>query len=340
MRILADRHHEALWSSLVTLFEDRLGHELYHPWGLDGWFPEHWAVAKPYNNEIGTAKQFLEGVPPSDGTIQLEPTRGITFEDFKDTKFDVLIASYYPHIDVYLDLIKKYQPEAKLIAHYGNEWPPHKRVKNYLCSTAPFDVGGAHVVFYHQEFDLDLFHPSSVAITQVCSFVNALNVNDLFEKDWQDFLKFEDFINKGGSGAPIQCYSFGGGCRDGSLSYPDAVAELMSQSAIGFHLKTGGDGYGHVIHNWFACGRPVVYRGSQYEGRLAGDLLEHGVTGIDVDIVGIEAAAMLTRLLIMDESRWPMEYDEWSQNAYSRFKKVVDFDKEAQMIEDFMKELR
>ncbi len=55
MRILTDFHHSSLMRAHVMLFEDRLGHEVFRPIGMD-WFHEgYWAI----NDLEPTARQFL-----------------------------------------------------------------------------------------------------------------------------------------------------------------------------------------------------------------------------------------------------------------------------------------
>lgn len=329
MKILADYHHSALWQSLTLLFEGRLGHELYHPWGLEGWFPEYWKIAEPYKNDPSTAKQFLEGALPNDGTKPIQKARSVAFSEFRDTKFDVIVATYYPHIDVYRDLIAKFQPQAKLIVHYGNDWPFHPATKNLLASTAPFSVPpSTNAVFYHQEFDTSLFCPTMGSLkNQVTSFSNALPTNPLFEQDWKDYQEFKSLCD-------LECKSYGGSCEDGSLAYPLEVAQEMKQSMWGFHLKTGGDGFGHVIHNWAAVGRPLIFRGSQYKGKLAEPFLRHKVTGIDLDEMSVLSAVGFIRFGYNDAR------ERYGMNLREIFEEVVDFEKEAKQIEQFMERLQ
>ena len=86
MKIFADLHHSSLFTSFKLLFENRLGHRMYRPIGLE-WFTEgFWKIAEPYNNNIGTVKQFLEpGNTPTDGTPPLnqELSDCMTLEQFK-----------------------------------------------------------------------------------------------------------------------------------------------------------------------------------------------------------------------------------------------------------------
>ena len=57
----------------------------------------------------------------------------------------------------------------------------------------------------------------------------------------------------------------------------------MAGSAFGWHDKEQGDGFGHVIHQWAAVGRPLIGHASHYRGRMAESLWQDGVTCIDLD---------------------------------------------------------
>lgn len=327
MKIFCDRHHQSLWESLQLLFEKRLGHELFHPYGMD-WFPEHWALARPYGDNIDTAKQFLASGVPTDGTAVINPTRGISFDDFKKTPFDIIIASYYPHIEIYERLRQRYQPQAKLIAQYGNEWPIHPLCKNLLSSTAPFQIpSNINACWYHQEINQAVFKPyNAFPSRRITSFSNAMPLNDLFKQDWQDFLQLESLL------PDFEMKSFGGGCRNGSLSQED-VAKEMNNSQWIVHFKKGGDGFGHVLHSAFACGVPVIYKGSQYKGKLGGELLIHLETGIDIEAMGLQTAADYLRSLSIDAM---MDY---RKRVLEKFRQKVNYNKEEEEIRGFLQKL-
>lgn len=328
MKIFADRHHEALYQSLIYLFEDRLGHTLYHPYSMD-WFPEHWHIARPYGDDPATASQFLESTIPRDGTEVLPVHRGISFSDFTNTSFDILIATYLDHILVYKELIKKYQPQAKLIAQLGNNWSLSQEqvdaVDGVLASIKPFPFLDKPIVFYHQEFKVPEYKKAPFN-KQINSFVNALNINDIFKRDWRDFEYLELLLPH------FTFHSYGGGCRDGSLSL-DKVPQEMQRSMFGLHFKRGGDGYGHVIHSLLANGVPVIYKGSQYKHTLAEPLLIHGATGFDVDKLGLENVADIIKNITYEE------HESMSLAARQHFSSQVDFDLEAQQISVFLDQL-
>ena len=107
----------------------------------------------------------------------------------------------------------------------------------------------------------------------------------------------------------------------------------MREIKFGIHLKNKGDGFGHGIHSWFAVGRPVIFRGSQYEGKLAGSLLKHGITGFDIDKISLQETAERIRKLTENE------YKIMCENAYKTFKEVVDFNLEAIELAKFFRDL-
>ena len=127
-----------------------------------------------------------------------------------------------------------------------------------------------------------------------------------------------------------QFESYGISCRNGKILEQGNVADLMRECEWGIHFKNKGDGYGHVIHSWFAVGRPVIYKGSQYHDRLAGKLLEHGVTGLDVEKVGIDQIPSAVK---------SVDYEVMCKNVRQRFADVVDFEQDAIKVQKFLEEL-
>lgn len=166
----------------------------------------------------------------------------------------------------------------------------------------------------------------------VASMVNALPVNSIFRENWMDYLEFETALDD----SDIGVRAYGGGCPDGSLSYPDEVAKVMKHAAYGFHLKAGGDGFGHVIHNWAAVGRPVIFRSSQYKGKLAEPLLEHGQTGIDLDKMSVKDAAWSVKT---DIESGLHTGNAMGEEIRERYEELVDFDKEAEKVQQFLERL-
>ena len=84
-----------------------------------------------------------------------------------------------------------------------------------------------------------------------------------------------------------------------------------------------GDGFGHVIHNWAAIGRPLIGHASHYAGKLAEGLWEDGVTCIDLDRHGVgELPGLLDSL----------DNVAMGRAIRDRFESLVDYDEEAEQI--------
>lgn len=330
-----DLHHAGLYQSLQMLFQ-RLGYELYRPIGVE-WAEEgYWMNARIYGNSPDTIKQFLEiehSVPTKLGprnevidenedyyTIKnpFMNERAITLEQFRKMKPDIVIASYFDNIEPFSRLAK--EVGAKFIMHMGNEWPvPWDIVDNVLASTGTFPVlANKNVAFYHQEFDLSVFYKGEPDFNskKIASFVHCISEHDIFKQDWVDFQELEKLMPE------YECKSYGISNRDGIIADQKELADKMRECKFGIHLKNMGDGFGHGIHSWFAVGRPVIFRGSQYRGKLAENLLKHEVTGFDLDKISLQETADRMKNLTEEE------YKIMCDNVYKTFKETVDFDRE------------
>lgn len=346
MRVLCDFHHSSLLRSLVLLFEKRLGAELYRPLGME-WFEEgYWAI----NNQRDTAEQFLAlSSQPVDNTPALNSLeqgfgaadrcniydpgmksthRACTLDYFKNNKFDFVIASIPAHVPIFKDLIDRYQPEAKLIVQMGNNWQGWDFGDlPVLASVAGPLPNARNAVFYHQEFDLDVFHDTPVQpVRKMYSFVNVIQQSIA----WDDFNELKRVISRQG----WEMRAYGGQCPDGNMTGPHELASKMREASFIFHVKPGGDGYGHIIHNAYAVGRPIITRPSHYYGQMAEQLLVPG-TFIDLDRYSMgEVKNILTRLMHDPDALVRM-----GKAAADRFDEVVDFKKEAREIEQWLKSL-
>lgn len=331
MNIFSDYHHQALATSLQLLFEKRLGHKLFFPYGIEWFDSGNWLIGNPYSQSArNTALQFLTGSIPQDGTGIVTIPNKMTFEEFIATPIDIMIASYYDHIPVYQRLIERYHPNAKLIVQFGNEWPYHPLAHNLLSSTAPLNIpNNVNVVYYHQEFDpiFTTLPTTKNQSKEISTFVNALPLNSIFSQDWQDFLTLESLL------PGYRFYSYGGGCRNACISHDRVIIEMRS-SRFAVHFKEGGDGYGHIIHQLAATGTPVIFKGHQYKGKLAECFLEDGITGFDADKHSLTEIAQLIGDCSFES------INNMSREIYTRFKNTVDFDKEEQDIRRFLDRLQ
>lgn len=355
MRVLTDFHHSSLLRATNMLFGDRLHMMVYRPIGMQ-WFEEgYWAI----NNQADTAQQFLSldqafeptdktpglnkitydrdrilGETQSDGVYyvadpgNISHHRACTIDFFKSHKFDYVIASIPQHVPLFERLIAQYQPQAKLIVQIGNEWPQrYFEGHKVLASVKPRDYGwDTDACFYHQEFDLNIFHSTPIEHgRKIYSFINVLHNMSLANSDFEAL----EMILKARSGFEFK--SFGGQCQDGNMTGPVELADKMREASMIFHVKEGGDGFGHIIYNAYAVGRPIITRRRFYADRLAEELFVPG-TFIDLDKYSLAEATKLIDRLAFD----PSALREMGQRAADRFNEVVDYEKEAKEIEAWL----
>ena len=348
MKIFSDMHHGGLYASLHLLLEKRLGHSLYRPIGMEWHSNGYWDIAKPYGDDTGTVRQFLAlGSVPDDGSSGLNESRflvddvhyiwdgvhgihqkAITLDKFLSMDFDVLIASIPAHVRTYRRLIRTHKLKAKLIYHIGNiDWHtkiPYEEIENIMLSVKEFPmVKSKNVVFYKQEFDEDVFYPAQERpFNMITSFVNCLPNHGYFHSF------------KGIMEPDYDVKAYGISCPDGIISGISELASIMRRSKFGYHNKPYGDGYGHVIHNWFASGRPVLVNMGDYKDKLAGELMEDGKTCIDIDGRSAQQVAGIVRELS------DLEYADMTTNVRNKYKEVVDFNKDAGIVREFLERLK
>ena len=342
MNVFVDKHHGALAESFRLLFEKRLGWTLLFPIGME-WFTQgFWKIGNPYPNPADTAKQYL-GIDDrhwdqyknlnGDFTIEdgiynvYDPVheihqKAITLEKFKEMPIDIVISSIPAHDESFARLIREFKPNAKHIAHMGNIYQT-TTVKNVMCSTVPYPTPpDQNVVFYHQEYSLDVFkYEKPLNTRKIVNFVNLHPAGDIYNQ-----LKnaLPDFEFK----------SYGAGCPDGTITGIKNIAKIMSESTFGFHVKPGGDGFGHILWNWAFCGRPIITNFSDYRDKLGGILLQDGKTALDLE--DRDFTANINRIVYHSQ---PDIHKQMCDDMYNLAKQNCDFDKEEQSIRKFLTNL-
>jgi len=346
MRLLADYHHHDLWESLELLCE-RLGWELVRPIGMEWFDAEYWNFERPWHGDA-VARQYLqhwdtdkEGVFPK---LRYDPSHDrwqklITLEEARAFPPDIVMASVAHNHEG----LHRFAQEvgAKFGLHLGNvRFSPIDMAEDrwdladfgIVTSILPAPVDKPHVVV-HQEFSLEDFRheppdPLSVKFTpmRVSSFVNCFPENVNAYAGWKSVAGIRpqyDWRVYGAYGSvPEDEYACG------NIDKCSAVGDAMRASDIAWHTKQWSDGFGHVIHDWFAVGRPVVGHEWYYKNQLAGPLWQEGVTSFDLtDKSPDEVAGIIDRLYNDPDLRLRM-----GENAAARFREVVDFDEEEQAI--------
>lgn len=339
MVILADFHHSSLYSSYLYTLETRLGHEVYRQIGR-GWFEKgFWKI----NRQEDTIQQYLAtyGYEPNDGTPVLNQVRwvkdgvyyskdpntdqihkAIEFKTFQEMDFDVIIASIPDHIEPFKKLAK--MKKAKFIFQVGNHFADVdlNKIDNLMASIFPM-MTPCHSVFYHQEFDTTVFkYHKPVKSKEIHNYMNCLKEYPIAYAYWLSLKEYlPEYIFK----------EFGSQSKDGSVTGIKNLARSMAKARWIFHYKPGGDGFGHVAFNTLAMGRPVITNKRDYEGKLFGTMIDDR-SSIILD--GLKPKDLAQMIKNREEN-----YDDMSVMCNQRFTDSVNFDKEAIIIEKFLKEL-
>jgi glycosyltransferase involved in cell wall biosynthesis len=342
--LLADYHHHDLWESLELLCA-RLGWTLVRPMGME-WFHEgYWNFERAWHGDA-VAKQYLTpwGDDDVDATTGLHRRYDhshhrwqylITLEAARAIKPDIVLASV-AHNHEGLHRFAR-EVGAKFGLHLGNVRFSEADMAEdrwdladfgIVTSLLPITPPKPHVVI-HQEFDLDDFRhepPPEDGVFTISSFVNCFPENTQAyagfkavaayrpEYDWKVYGAY--------GGVPEDEYAAG------NLQPCSAVGDAMRASDVAWHTKQWSDGFGHVIHDWFAVGRPVIGHEWYYRSQLAGPLWQEGVTSFDITDKTPQQVVDLLDLLYRD----PDMRLRMGENAAKRFGEVVDFDEEEQAV--------
>lgn len=334
MNVFADEHHDALYQFLRILFERRLGWNLYRPIGYEWHRNGIWR----YSNKAEVIDQYLR-IPDDavykDGIYYIPERRHneidkcITFDRFREMKIDLVIGSVAEHEGSFATIARLHWNKPKFIRVIGNWGEPidFNYSKNIIATARTIPIPEwINVVFCHQEFDLNVFHykPPEVR-NSIKNFMNCLPDSRDFPMWYQYKALLPEFDWK--------MHGILG--EDGIIGNVKEMVPAIHSSTFIWHVKYGGDGFGHVVHNAYACGRPLITKRSYYADKLGGELMIDGKTCIDLDAHITEENVRLIR-----EFAQPEKHNWMCENAYKRFKEVVDFDREFEEIKKFLERLQ
>lgn len=360
IRILTDWHHHSLAESLLILFEDRgiLGEtEVWFPAGMEWFERDHWVFEKAWHGDA-VARQYLLGIWDSaqrfsDGTLlRTDPRhpgrmhKGITLDAALGLSWDLVISSL-PHNDAGMHAFAQ-QVGARFVVQVGNNhqesrWDladailssstlPHQGLVDPSTWARPVTAYGRPAVIYHQEFSLDTFRHEYPPEDRgrIANWTNCFPETPPYEG-------FRAFARAHAADFDFRVYgSYGSAPPDelaaGDVSLVPEVADRMRACGVIFHAKHWSDGFGHVIHNAFAIGRPVVGIERYYRDKLAGPLFVEGATSFDIETRSEdELVAVLARL--RDDADF---HQKVSEDAAARFREVVDFDADAEAVQTLL----
>ena len=272
MRALIDYHHADLAESLHLLLTDRLGIDLYIPVGSEWYEAGVWQFGRWTWGDDRLAQQFLarDGVE-RDSAHPERVHNVITYPEAQNLDWDFVIASVPDNYSGYHAFAREHG--AKFVIQAGNTnqhiaWELEPLVLN--SSEMPIHGRG---VTYHQEFSLSDFRYAPAETQIIGSFVNCMDRMPCWNwlADARKLMPERTFRIHGIDG------------EHGNVKPTKDVGTLMRSYGWAWHDKITGDGFGHVIFNWAAVGRPLIGHASHYNGKLGGPLWEDLVTCIDLD---------------------------------------------------------
>ncbi len=318
--VFADWHHPALWESLRLLFEERLGWDLYSPIGTDwernGWRFTHedWKSADylTVNGAIDRGNHFE--VTPAE--YPRTTRRLLTVEQANDLQPSIVLASVAAHRQSFSALALKWG--ARFVYQVGNARQPVDVPRGTVILASSRIVRPPRhltMVQYHQEFDLATFayseptHPN-----RVTSFMLRM---DTASGPWQWLEDAEgiEWCAVGGKDERAETY----------VAPMSNVAAMMRDTGWVWHDKVIGDGYGHVLHNAAAMGRPLIGHASHYTGKLGEPYWRDLVTCIDLDRHAPDVALRLIKAIGKDRE-W---FTDMGRAIHEEFTRRVDFTQEA-----------
>ena len=335
MNVLIDIHHHDLFRSLNILFFNRLGYQVYIPIGID------WNIQVKYDNypNMDARHQYLTYVKDwLNIGGDLSNVKFLTLDEYKDINIDIHVASITENTLAFLESSRIYGKKTKHIFQSGNNFHPSllEGIVNNLMSssTIVYKLSNCkNKCFYHQEFDLNHFKPINP-----CLNINSVHsIQHYFGTGMHPYAIDHALFLKLKSELPSFDFAFYGfGNEKGPITNtPKYMSEFYQNSGFIYHVKPQGDGYGHIYHNSYACGKPVIYK-SEYLNSYSIDMtpmmLFDEDTSIDLSKLSVAEAASKINIFAKD-------YTTVSDNVYKKFKQIVDFDKEFVDIQKFLDNL-
>ena len=347
MKILCDYHHGELYNSILRLFEDRLGADVYRPTGREWHDENYWHIVRgnegvidQYLSDRFLSKDNQTGVYLYDGgahnvkyyneilnVYNRHPHKCITLPAAREMKWDIIISTLYGHFDPMEDFRIKYCPGAKHILQMGNNvFDRPTRVMNVMNSTGIDHSTVPNYIQYFQEFDTTHLNPSMPMNDG--KFIATFLINNIGHKG-EDYRKLQEFL------PDWICKEYGWLNKDGDIHGFYDQCDRMREMGFMWHVKMNGDGYGYNLHRALYAGKPVILNlSSVYQSHRLTNIgfFEDGKTIINFDGKTLQEIA---KSILHIHSDWK----SYSDFIASRMREIVDFDNECLRVKKFLENL-
>lgn len=297
---------------------------------MDWWTEGYWRFGEGYGDDR-LAQQFLsmDGWTPNpefpwtyetrDGHHPERLIRGSTLDLFRKTSWDFgfVVATAQDNQAGFARLAREIG--AQYVLQVGNtgqmvDWSLDPLA--LVSSEVPIH---GKAVRYHQEIAPEFRWSEPIKGRTIRSFVNCFDSTPCSRimRTTADQLPGWFFGNHGIDGP------------NGNIETVRGIAQLMAGSQYGWHDKVQGDGFGHVLHDWAAVGRPLIGHASHYAGKMGEVFWRDGETCIDLDRHSAEETAEIIR------STSPTRHAEMCRAIREEFDRI-DWEGETEEIADLL----
>ncbi len=337
-RVLVDRHHHGLYHAMQRLFEDRLGLHVFTPLGHEWWDEGYWRFGEVYGDDR-LARQYLQ-------TTGWEPFT----EQAPGYRVWKGVDNHHPERPIYgidLGAVRATPSEwAYVVATVQENQAGFRRLADELGARFVYQVGNTN-----QQVDWSL-DPLALISSEVSIKGRGIVIRQEFDSEGvfgfrepQPSRTLRSFVNCFGEMPCSRIFEevrgllpeftfgiHGISGPDGNIETVAEIADLMAGSLFGWHDKVQGDGFGHVIHDWAAIGRPLIGHAAHYRGLMPEPFWQDGVTCIDLDKHTAEEVAVLVRTISLDHDR----HAEMCRAIRAVFDDQVDWAAEAERVREFL----
>jgi hypothetical protein len=255
--------------------------------------------------------------------------RTLSLEEFADTQIDIIMPTLSNNQEPWVRLRKDLKPGARLVREEGNinGWASlHPEYQNVLTSDiATFQKSAAkNKLLYHQRFDTEniFTYSEPTEFKRITCFMPGF-------RGVPALVSFAESHDFGG----MEFLDYGHHSKLGFLSPKERFSGEMRRASFVWHVKPGGDGFGHVIHNSLAMGRPVITVAADYQNSIVWPLLLDEKTCI---LIGDNPAENSRKIAALSN---PDTIRAMSLAAANRFRNVVDYGWEEEMTKKFLERL-
>ncbi len=329
-KVFADYHHGGLYHALHILFVERLGWELYRPVGMEWAEKGIWK----YSDNPPTQRQYLDPDKHElrkdgyyywrDNSEEIDH-KCLTFKQFEKMDIDIVLATVFQHEATFKHLQVTKKPKAKFVRLIGNSGAPvnWNITRNLIDTTNLYPApDGVKRVVWHQEFPDDLFYytePKSQKIVK--QYLNCFDETPFYEI-WKTYENLMD---------NYQWFMHGLNGDDGFISPVSKLAQSMRETSWIWHIKQHGEGYGHIVHNAFCVGRPLITIRDYYKGKIAYPMMKDEETCLDLEGYSIEEN--------INRIRWfsdPKRHKAMCEACRKEYEENVDFDQDFKRVKEFL----